>query len=136
MSQRTISKRLTRRRDSRIETPQITESTVQVAAVLHVIVPREAIRSVIGPGLAEVQAAVAAQGLTSAGPWFTHHLRMGPNVFDFEAVQPQQRVHILATRLTQHCREHIAPLSRAERVDIERAERSFEHHRRVVELGM
>lgn len=71
-----------------IETPKITESTVQVAAVLHVTVPREAIRSVMGPGLAEVQAAVAAQGLTSTGPWFTHHLRMDPKVFDFEICVP------------------------------------------------
>jgi effector-binding domain-containing protein len=41
-----------------------------------------------GPGLAEVKAAVAAQGLTSTGPWFTHHFRMDPKVFDFEICVP------------------------------------------------
>jgi effector-binding domain-containing protein len=71
-----------------IETPRITESTIQVAAVLHVTVPREAIRSVMGAGLAEVQAAVAAQGLTSTGPWFTRHFRMDPKVFHFEIGVP------------------------------------------------
>jgi hypothetical protein len=29
-------------------------------------------------------AAVAAQGIAPAGPWFTHHLRMDPATFDFE----------------------------------------------------
>jgi effector-binding domain-containing protein len=36
------------------------------------------------PGLRELTAAIAAQGIAPAGPWFTHHLRMDPEVFDFE----------------------------------------------------
>ena len=31
----------------------------------------------MGPGITEVMAAVAAQGIGPAGPWFTHHLKMG-----------------------------------------------------------
>ena len=29
-----------------------------------------------------------AQGLAPAGPWFTHHLRMDPDIFDFEIGVP------------------------------------------------
>jgi effector-binding domain-containing protein len=38
----------------------------------------------MGPGLAEV----APQNLTETGPWFTHHLKMDPNVFDLEICVP------------------------------------------------
>jgi len=33
-------------------------------------------------------AAIAAQGVAPAGPWFTHHLRMDPETFDFEIGVP------------------------------------------------
>jgi effector-binding domain-containing protein len=33
-------------------------------------------------------AAVAAQGIAPVGPWFTHHLRMDPDTFDFEIGVP------------------------------------------------
>jgi effector-binding domain-containing protein len=42
----------------------------------------------MGPGIAELMAAVAAQGIAPAGPWFTHHLRMDPATFDFEIGVP------------------------------------------------
>jgi len=42
----------------------------------------------MGPGIAELLAAVAAQGIVPAGPWFTHHLRMDPATFDFEICVP------------------------------------------------
>ena len=42
----------------------------------------------MGPGLGELMAAVGAQGIGPAGPWFTHHLRMDPQVFDFEICVP------------------------------------------------
>ena len=35
-----------------------------------------------------LMAAVAAQGIVPAGPWFTHHLRMDPATFDFEICVP------------------------------------------------
>lgn len=71
-----------------ISTPQITRTAAQPTAVVHLTIPRSEIQNVMGPGLAELQAAVAAQGLTPAGPWFTHHLRMDPNIFDFEICLP------------------------------------------------
>ncbi len=71
-----------------IEKPKITTSPGQLAAVIHVTVPRSEIRNVMGPGLNEVHAALKAQGIAVDGPWFTHHLRMDPKVFDFEICVP------------------------------------------------
>jgi len=71
-----------------IEEPQIVESVAQPIAVLRLTVPRAEIQNVMGPGYQELLAAVAAQGVTPTGPWFTHHLRMDPAVFDFEIGVP------------------------------------------------
>ncbi len=71
-----------------IDVPHLVETHAQFAAVLRVTVPRAQIREVMGPGLAEVRAAIAAQGIAVVGPWFTHHLEMKPDVFDFEIGVP------------------------------------------------
>jgi effector-binding domain-containing protein len=71
-----------------LERPQITRTTDQLTAFLHLTVPCTEIQNVMGPGLHEVMAAVAAQGLTPAGPWFTHHLRRPTDTFDFEICVP------------------------------------------------
>lgn len=71
-----------------LDTPQIIQTTAQLTAVIHLTVPRAEIQNVMGPGISEVMAAVAAQGVGPAGPWFTHHLRMDPEVFDFEVGVP------------------------------------------------
>jgi effector-binding domain-containing protein len=71
-----------------LETPRIAQTTHQLTAVIRLTVPRDEIRNVMGPGIAEVMAAVAAQGMTPTGPWFTYHLRMDPAVFDFEVGVP------------------------------------------------
>ena len=71
-----------------LDTPEITQSTAQPIAFIHLTVPRAEIQNVMGPGLSEVMAAVAAQGISPAGPWFTHHLRMDPDTFDFEICVP------------------------------------------------
>ena len=71
-----------------IDTPRITQTAAQLTASLHLVVPRPDIQNVMGPGLSEVRAAIAAHDIVAAGPWFTHHLRMDPNVFDFEICIP------------------------------------------------
>ena len=71
-----------------IDTPQITQTTAQLTAIIRLTIPREEIRNVMGPGLSELMAAIAAQGIAPAGPWFMHHLRMDPDVFDFEISVP------------------------------------------------
>jgi hypothetical protein len=42
----------------------------------------------MGPGLRELMAVAAAQGIAPTGPWFSHHLRMDPDIFDFEISVP------------------------------------------------
>jgi effector-binding domain-containing protein len=71
-----------------IDTPQITQTTAQLTAIIHVTVPRHEIQEVMGPGISELMATVADQGIAVAGPWFTHHLHMHPDTFDFEIGVP------------------------------------------------
>lgn len=71
-----------------IETPQIVQSEPILMAAIHLTVPRTEIRNVMGPGIQEVMAVVAAQGLTPTGVWFTHHFKMEPATFDFEICIP------------------------------------------------
>jgi len=71
-----------------IDVPQITKSTAQLTAVIRLTVPRAEIRKVMGPGIKELMATIAAQGIAQAGPWFTYHRRMDPAVFDFEISFP------------------------------------------------
>jgi effector-binding domain-containing protein len=71
-----------------LDTPQIVEAGAQLAAIIRITVPRDAIQQVMGPGYAELMGALASQGVTPAGPWFDHHLAMRPDVFDFELGVP------------------------------------------------
>ena len=50
--------------------------------------PAAQIREVMGPGISEVLAAVAAQGLPATGAWFTHHFHRPAETFDFEVGVP------------------------------------------------
>jgi len=71
-----------------IDEPKIVQTAAQPTAIIHLTIPRAEIRNVMGPGLNELMSAVAAQGTSLAGPWFTHHLRMDPEIFDFEISLP------------------------------------------------
>ena len=71
-----------------LDTPQIVQTAEQRFAFVRVTVPRSAIRDVMGPSYQELLAGVAAQGVVPTGPWFTHHLSMTPEVFDFELGVP------------------------------------------------
>jgi effector-binding domain-containing protein len=71
-----------------LETPQITTTDAKLTALIRLTLRREEIRNVMGPGVNEVLAAVRAQEIGPTGPWFTHHLRMDPEVFDFEICMP------------------------------------------------
>lgn len=71
-----------------IDTPQLVQTTDQLTATLHLVVPTTEIQTVMGPAIGEVMAAVAAQGLTQAGPWSTHHFRRPTDTFDFEICVP------------------------------------------------
>jgi effector-binding domain-containing protein len=82
-----------------IDKPEIVHTEHQPTATLRVTVPRAEIQKVMGPGLQEVHAAVAAQNAGVAGPWFTHHLRMDPAVFDFEICVPVERPIVASGRV-------------------------------------
>jgi effector-binding domain-containing protein len=71
-----------------LDQPEIVRTAAQSTAVLRLTIPRTEIQNVMGPGYREVMAAVAAQGIAPVGPWFTHHLRMDPDTFDFEIGVP------------------------------------------------
>jgi effector-binding domain-containing protein len=98
-----------------IDTPQITESAAQPAAVIRLTIPRDQIQSVMGPAIGELMAAVSAQGIGPAGPVFSHHIKMDPAIFDFEIgvpvtkpvtptgrVQPGQLPAATVARTTYH----------------------------------
>ena len=67
-----------------LDNPQIVQADAQLTAIIRLTIPRKEIRNVMGPGIAELMAAVAAQGIALAGPVFSHHLRIDPDIFDFE----------------------------------------------------
>ncbi|WZO95779.1 GyrI-like domain-containing protein [Isosphaeraceae bacterium EP7] len=71
-----------------LDAPQITETADQPTAMIHLTVARSEIQNVMGPGLGEIMAALDAQKISPAGPWFTHHLRMPTDTFDFEICVP------------------------------------------------
>ncbi len=71
-----------------LDKPRIVQTTAQPAAVIRLTIPRAEIRKVMGPGIAELLTAVSAQGIAPAGPVFSHHLRMDPDLFDFEIGVP------------------------------------------------
>jgi len=71
-----------------IDEPEIVTTEPQRAAVIHLTIPRNKIQEEMGPGHNELMSALKAQGVAPAGPWFTHHLRMDPAVFDFEIGVP------------------------------------------------
>lgn len=71
-----------------IETPRVVHVPARLAAAIHIETPSSKMQQVMGPGIGEVMAAVKAQGIGPAGPWFAHHLRMTPGAFDFEICVP------------------------------------------------
>ena len=74
-----------------LEKPQITETNEQHAAIIHLTIPREDIRQVMGPSYKELMNTIEAQGIKPTGPWFSHHLKMDPKVFDFEIGVPVEK---------------------------------------------
>jgi len=71
-----------------LDKPQIVRTEALPAAVIRLTIPRAEIQRVMGPAIAEVMGAVAAQGVAPAGPVFSHHLKMDPDTFDFEVGVP------------------------------------------------
>lgn len=82
-----------------LDTPQIIQTEAQLTAVIHLTIPRAEIRNVVGPGIGELMAAIAAQGMPPAGLVFSHHFRMATDIFDFEIGVPVARPVTAAGRV-------------------------------------
>jgi effector-binding domain-containing protein len=67
-----------------LDKPTIVQSKAQKAAVIHLTIPRNKIQEVMGPSYNELMSTLKEQGIEPTGPWFSHHFRMDPAVFDFE----------------------------------------------------
>lgn len=73
-----------------LDATEITHTEAQPAATIRLTIPRDQIQTVMGPAMQEVLEVVATQGLVPAGPMFSHHFRMDPELFDFEVGLPVQ----------------------------------------------
>ena len=82
-----------------IDTPQITQSTAIETAIIHLTVAPVEMRKVVGPGLRELMAAIRAQGVDPAGPWFIQQLRMPTDTFDFEISVPVRKTVVAVGRV-------------------------------------
>ncbi|MBI3819848.1 MAG: GyrI-like domain-containing protein [Planctomycetes bacterium] len=67
-----------------IDKPHITKVAAQSAAVIRITIPKSEIRNVMGPGIQELFATLAAQGIKPAGAWYTYHHRMDPGIYDLD----------------------------------------------------
>ena len=82
-----------------LDTPHITQTTTQLTAVIHLTIPREEIQNVMGPGISELMATIADQGIKPTGPWFDHHLKMAEDRWDFEISVPVSAPVVAAGRV-------------------------------------
>jgi len=67
-----------------IATPEIVQTKPEMAAVIHLTIPRAEMMKSFGPAVGELVAELAKQGLTPQGAVFAHHLTMSAATFDFE----------------------------------------------------
>ncbi len=74
-----------------IETPRVEAVPEQHAAVIHLTIERERMPEVMGPAIEELMRVLSEQGIPPTGPVFAHHLRMDPEMFDFEVGLPVAR---------------------------------------------
>ena len=71
-----------------IGTPEITETRPWAAAVIHVTVSRDEIRTVMPVAIREILATLSSRGIAPEGPRFDHHLKTSEQAFDFEVGFP------------------------------------------------
>jgi len=71
-----------------IDPPTIVQTQPLHYAALHQTCSTSEIGKTMGPGIAEVVAALKAQNMQPNGPWFTHHFHRPVETFDFEICFP------------------------------------------------
>jgi effector-binding domain-containing protein len=67
-----------------IATPEIVQTKAEMAAVIHLTIPRADMMKSFGPAVGELIAELARQGVRPQGGAFAHHLTMSAATFDFE----------------------------------------------------
>lgn len=71
-----------------IDPPTIITVPSQRTACIPLVVERTRIAEVMGPGIQEIFAALAAQAIPPTGAWFTQHRRRPTETFDFSICVP------------------------------------------------
>ena len=71
-------------RSTMIDNPEIVQTTAHQAAVIRLTIPRSEMMKAFGPAVQELMSTLADQGVKPVGAVFAHHLRMPPDMFDFE----------------------------------------------------
>jgi effector-binding domain-containing protein len=71
-----------------IETPSLRNVEAQTTAVIRLTIPRSEIQKVMEPAIREVIETLTGQGIAPAGPVFSQHFRLEPEIFDFEVGVP------------------------------------------------
>jgi len=67
-----------------LDLPQIIQTSIQEAAIIRLTIPRNEMMKVFGPAVGELLTALAEQRVEAVGAVFAHHLKMTPDMFDFE----------------------------------------------------
>ncbi|MSQ02972.1 MAG: AraC family transcriptional regulator [Myxococcales bacterium] len=71
-----------------LDAPEIITTTAETTAIIRLTIPRAQIHALMGPAIGELFATVSAQRVGPTGPLYSHHLRLDPEVFDFEVGVP------------------------------------------------
>ncbi len=71
-----------------LDAPEIITTTAETTAIIRLTIPRAQIHALMGPAIGELIATVSAQRIGPTGPLYSHHLRLDPEVFDFEIGVP------------------------------------------------
>lgn len=82
-----------------IDPPEIVRTAGRTTAVIPLVVTRAEVSKVMPPAIAEVHAAILAQGLVPAGPLFSFHHRRPTDTFEFEVGFPVEREIVPAGRV-------------------------------------
>jgi effector-binding domain-containing protein len=83
-----------------IDIPTFLMTARHSTAIIRVTIPHDRIRAVMGPSYRELIDTLCGQGIVPAGPWFTRHLRMDPQTFDFEIGVPVNSPVVAMGRVT------------------------------------
>jgi effector-binding domain-containing protein len=67
-----------------ITAPELTTTTEQPAATIHLVIPGRDMPKHMDPAIQEILKVLADQGLQPAGPMFSYHHRRPSDTFDFE----------------------------------------------------